>query len=392
MDPWFTRSVPSVTGNAKRKQRSLMNLSPETLDLLALHLVPGLGPKLTAALLERFGSAAQALRADANELSGVPHIGPNLAGKLRTAMQKVDVHAELARMEEKGVSLLCLGTSAYPATLATIHDPPGLLYMRGSLEQRDRQAVAIVGSRHCTSYGRRVAERLAGELARAGYTIISGLARGIDAMAHRGAVQAGGRTLAVLAGGLAKIYPPEHAELANEVAACGALLTESAMLMEPMAGMFPARNRIISGMSRAVVVVEAADKSGALITASHAAEQGREVFAIPGPIDSPASGGTHALLRKGAKLARHAGDILEELQGIAPLLAGEGPQNVEVEAPPGLNDLERKIWDFLGSQKQNVDDISRSMSLPVSELTRTLMVLEMKKIIKRLPGNQYERW
>src|SRR5207244_1399461 len=142
----------------------------------------------------------------------------------------------------------------YPATLATIPDPPGLLYMRGNLEKRDQQAVAIVGSRNCTGYGRRIAERLAGELARTGFTIVSGLARGIDAMAHRGALQAGGRTLAVLAGGLSKIYPPEHADLAVEVCNSGALLTESAMLMEPMAGMFPARNRIISGLTRAVVV------------------------------------------------------------------------------------------------------------------------------------------
>jgi DNA processing protein len=369
-----------------------MDLSPETLELLALHLVPGLGPKLTAALLERFGSAARVFQADAAQLSEVPHIGPNLAGKLRQSMKKIDVQAELARMLEKGVSLLCLGTPPYPAALATIPDPPGLLYMRGNLEPRDQQAVAIVGSRHGTSYGRRIAERLAGDLARAGFTIISGLARGIDAMAHRGALQAGGRTLAVLAGGLSRIYPPEHAELAQEVAVSGALLTESSMLMEPMAGMFPARNRIISGLARAVVVVEAADKSGALITASHAAEQGREVFAVPGPVDSPASGGALELLRKGAKLARHAGDILEELQGIAPLIAAGQAQNSGSAAPGGLDDLQRRIWEFLGSQRQNVDDIARTMSLSAPELTRVLMVLEMKKVIKRLPGNQYERW
>jgi DNA processing protein len=369
-----------------------MELTPDMLDLLALHLIPGLGPKLTAALLERFGSAADVLRADANQLSAVPHIGSNLAGKLRQAMNQVEVQAELARMQEKDVSLLRLGVPPYPAILATIPDPPGLLYVRGNLEPRDERAVAIVGSRHCTPYGRRIAERLAGELVRAGYTIVSGLARGIDALAHRGALQAGGRTLAVLAGGLSKIYPPEHAELAEEVRAAGALLTESAMLMEPMAGMFPARNRIISGLAKAVVVVEAADKSGALITASHAAEQGRDVFAIPGPIDSPASAGTHELLRKGAKLARHAGDILEELQGITPLIATGQTETHSQEPPPGLDDRQRQIWDFLGTQRQNVDDIARTMNLPVPELTRILMVLEMKKVIKRLPGNQYERW
>jgi len=369
-----------------------MELTPEMLDLLALRLVPGLGPKLTAALQERFGSAANVLRADANQLSAVPHIGSNLAGKLRQAMNQVDIQAELTRMQEKGVSLLRLGVPPYPAILATIPDPPGLLYVRGHLEPRDEKAVAIVGSRHCTTYGRRIAERLAGELARAGYTIVSGLARGIDALAHRGALQAGGRTLAVLAGGLSKIYPPEHTDLAEEVRAAGALLTESAMLMEPMAGMFPARNRIISGLAKAVVVVEAADRSGALITASHAADQGREVFAIPGPIDSPASAGTHELLRKGAKLARHAGDILEELQGITPLIATAQGETRAPEPPPGLDDSQRQIWDFLGTQRQNVDDIARTVNLSVPELTRMLMVLEMKKVIKRLPGNQYERW
>src|SRR5260370_12671764 len=282
--------------SANKERTMSMEISQEQLELLSLHLIPGLGPKLTGSLLERFGSAAHVLQADAGQLSEVPHIGPNLASKLRQAMNQVDVQAELARMREKGVSLLPLGAPPYPAVLATISDPPGLLYIRGNLEPRDQQAVAIVGSRHCTGYGRRVAERLAGELARAGYTIVSGLARGIDAMAHRGALQAGRRTLAVLAGGLSKIYPPEHADLAQEVCAGGALLTESAMLMEPMAGMFPARNRIISGLARAVVVVEAADKSGALITASHAAEQSREAFAIPGPGDSPASARAHVLV------------------------------------------------------------------------------------------------
>jgi DNA processing protein len=369
-----------------------MDLAPEIRDLLALHLIPGLGPKLTAALLERFGSAASVLQADSDQLSQVPHIGSNLSGKLRQAVSQVDVQAELTRMQEKEVSLLRLGVLPYPATLATIPDPPGLLYVRGNLEPRDDKAVAIVGSRHCTPYGRRIAERLAGDLARSGYTIVSGLARGIDAMAHRGALRAGGRTLAVLAGGLSKIYPPEHADLAEEVRASGALLTESAMLMEPMAGMFPARNRIISGLARAVVVVEAADKSGALITASHAAHQGREVFAIPGPVDNPASAGTLELLRKGAKLARHAGDILEELQGITPLIASVEGETLPVEPPPGLDELQRKIWDFLATQRQNVDDIARTMNLAVPELTRALMVLEMKKVIRRLPGNQYERW
>jgi DNA processing protein len=374
-------------------ENASMDLSPDTLKLLALRLVPGIGARLTAALLERFGSPEAVCNAPVEQLAEVPHLGAALAGKVRRALDNGDVAAEIERMEKHGVTLLRLGEPPYPPALATIDAPPTLLYLRGTLEPGDREAVAIVGSRNCTSYGRKIAERLAGDLARAGYRVVSGLARGIDAVAHRGALQAGGRTLAVLAGGLANIYPPEHAALADEVQAHGALLTESAMLMEPMACMFPQRNRIISGLVRAVVVVEAAQKSGALITASHAGEQGREVFAIPGQVDSPASAGTLELLRKGAKLARHAGDIIEDLQGIAPLFSASAEENaVQTREPPiGLDEIQRRIWDLL-EQKQNVDDIARTLGLAVPELMRTLMLLEMKKAIKRLPGNQYERW
>jgi DNA processing protein len=393
--------VPSYLPVAKRMfdgitlilENAAMVLSAETHKLLALHLVPGIGARLTAALLERFGSPEAVCNAPVEQLAEVPQLGHALAGKVRQALDNSDVAAEIERMRKHGVSLLRRGEPPYPPTLATIAAPPMLLYMRGTLQSGDREAVAIVGSRHCTNYGRKIAERLAGDLARAGYTVVSGLARGIDAAAHRGALQAGGRTLAVLAGGLAKIYPPEHTALAEEVQARGALLTESAMLMEPMACMFPQRNRIISGLVRAVVVVEAAQKSGALITASHAGDQGREVFAIPGPVDSLASAGTLELLRKGAKLARHAGDIIEDLQGIAPLFSATSEQDLMQprQPPPDLDPLQRKIWDLL-DQKQYVDDIARALGLPVPELMRTLMLLEMKRAIKRLPGNQYERW
>jgi DNA processing protein len=371
-------------------------LSPDVHDLLTLHLVPGLGPKLTAALLERFGSAGAILRATAADLQGVPYVGGKLARAIEQALRSAEVAAELERMTQHNVALLALGSAGYPAVLATIADPPHLLYVRGTLEARDANAVALVGSRQCTPYGKRVAERLAGDLARAGYTIVSGLARGIDGCAHRGALQAGGRTLAILAGGLSRIYPPEHTDLAQAVAAAGALLSESAMEMEPMAGMFPARNRIISGLVRAVVIVEANDKSGALITARHAAEQGREVFAVPGPVDSPASAGTLGLLRQGAKLVRHADDILEDLRGIAPLMAPEdgrpiAPPLPGPEMPAGLSDVEQRAWDFLAGQPRHIDEMARELGLAVPQLTGMLMMLEMKKVVRRLPGNQYER-
>src|SRR5438132_3071135 len=356
--------------------------SSDVRDLLALHLVPGLGPRLTTALLQRFGSAAAVLQTTAEQLQEVPHIGAKIAQGLRQAMQRVDVDAELGLMERMNVQLLVRGKDGFPRSLEEIPDPPHLLYVRGVLQEGDSKAVALVGSRACTSYGRKVAERLAGELARAGFTVVSGLARGIDGMAHRGALKAGGRTLAVLAGGLSRIYPPEHTDLANEVAAAGALLTESSMQMEPMAVMFPARNRLISGLSRGVVVIEAAERSGALITASHAGEQGRPVFAVPGLLDSPASAGVHQLLRKGAVLVRGVEDILEELEGVRPTLEVSRPA-----PPPALDDSQRRIWEFLAGQPKHVDILAQEIWLSLPEITGALFKMELKKIVRRLPGN-----
>src|SRR5438132_5479649 len=361
-------------------------LSADARDLLALHLVPGLGPRLTAALLARFGSAGAALQATAEQLQEIPHIGGKLARDLAQALRRVDVAAEWELMEKSGVRLLVRGQNGFPASLENIPDPPHLLYVRGTLLPADAKSLALVGSRGCSSYGRKMTERLAGGLVRAGYTVISGLARGIDGAAHRGALQTGGRTIGVLAGGLSKIYPPEHTDLAQEVAGAGALVTESAMRMEPMAGMFPARNRIISGLAKGVVVVEAAARSGALITASHAAEQGRPVFALHGPLASPLSAGTHELLRKGAILIRGVEDILEELEGVKP-----NAKPPAAQPPPALDETQRRIWEFLGERPRHLDDMTQQLGLPVQQLAGMLFTMEMKKIVRRLPGNQYER-
>lgn len=367
-------------------------LSAEMRDLVALGLVPGLGPRLTAALLERFGSAAAILKATPAELRGVRHIGEKLAADLHAAMSRSDVSEELALIERHAVRLMALGGPEYPASLALTPDAPHLLYLRGALEARDARAVGIVGSRHCTAYGRRVAERLAVGLVNKGYTIVSGLARGIDSAAHEGALKAGGRTLAVLAGGLSRVYPPEHVELAERVQASGALLTEAAMSMQPMAGMFPARNRIISGLSKGVIIVEAAERSGALITARHAAEQGRTVFAVPGPVDSVASSGTNALIRQGAILVRNAEDVLEELEGVS-----QPPEKTVAAAPapatppPGMDDLQRQLWDLLDGQPRYLDELVQRVGVGVPPVATALMTLEMKRIVRRLPGNRYER-
>jgi DNA processing protein len=365
----------------------MSSLSANLHALLTLQLVPGLGPRLTAALLGKFGSAEAVVQASPEQLGQVPRIGDKVAHDLYQAMREVDVAAEVELIQRHQVRLLALGSEEYPASLATIFDPPPLLYLRGNLQPNDANAVAIVGSRHCTAYGKRQAERLAAGLAQKGFTVISGLARGIDGAAHRGALKAGGRTVAVLAGGLSKIYPPEHAELANEIQACGALLSEAVMQMEPMGQMFPARNRLISGLSRGVVVVEAAEHSGALITARSAGEQGRTVFAIPGPVDSPTSAGTHALLRQGAILVRAVNDIIEELDGVAAAVTQE-----QAKVPPGLDETQRKIWECLSEQTRQIDELVRHVGQPVPQVTSALMTLEMKKVIKRLPGNSYQRW
>ncbi len=370
-------------------------VSPEVRALLALHLVPGLGPRLTAALLERFGSAVAVLQARAEELRQVAYLGEKLAGDIAQALEQADVNGELEQMARHTVEVRVLGTPDYPAALATISTPPHLLYVRGTLRTEDGKAVAVVGSRNCTPYGKRIADRLGGDLVRAGYTVISGLARGIDSCAHRGALQAGGRTLAVMAGGLSRIYPPEHKGLADQVAASGALLSEAAMRMDPMAGMFPARNRIISGMSQAVVLVEAAEKSGALITASHAADQGRPVLAVPGPVDGDASSGTNALIRQGAILCRGVEDILEELEGVSPRTerqaAAAAPPATPATPPPGLDADQRRVWEFLAEQPRHLDEMVQRLGLSVPQLSGMLLTMEMKKVVRRLPGNRYER-
>jgi DNA processing protein len=383
---------------------------PNYADHLALALVPGLGPKLTAALLARFGSPAAARRATAAELLEIPHIGEKLAPSLAAALRTVDIEPELDLLTRFDVRPVPLGWPGYPPPLAAVVAPPPLLYFRGAWAEADTNAIGIVGSRACTPYGRKMAEQLARGLVRAGFTIISGLARGIDGVAHKAALDAGGRTIAVLAGGLSSIYPPEHTELADQVAKQGALITETPMTVAPQPGMFPARNRIISGLSRAIIVVEANAKSGALITATHAGEQGREVFAVPGAADSPASAGCLELIRKGARLIRNADDVIEDLKGISTADYRElanpdrkvgGAASHEVTPPrpvadvpppplPPLDPTQQRVFDALVT-KRHADELVRELSLSAGELSRTLMQLELKKVVRRLPGNFYER-
>ena len=370
--------------------------SDEFIDALRLSLISGVGPRIRQALLARFGSPGAVLRAAPSELHEVAGVGPKLTRKIAAAGDEIDVEAEIALCRQHDIEILvepCDGAddSRYPRMLREIHDPPGVLFVRGSIKPEDALAVGIVGTRHATQYGLRQAERLGGSLARAGLTVVSGLARGIDAAAHRGALAAGGRTIGVLASGVLNIYPPEHDKLADEVVANGALLSESPPLMEPLAGSFPQRNRLISGLSLGVIVVEAGDRSGALITARHAMEQGREVFAVPGHVDSRTARGCHRLIRDGAKLVETVDDVLEELGPLVEAAPRSDGQVVHHPAELQLNDLEQKVLAAIGTEAISIDEIVRQSGLPVPRVLSTISVLEMRRLIRRLSGTTVVR-
>ncbi len=299
----------------------------------------------------------------------------------------------------KGVATLDLADEHYPAWLRAIPDPPPVLYCDGSLEPGDRQAVAIVGSRQATPYGLRVTDALARELSRLGFTIVSGFARGIDAAAHRAALASGGRTVAVLGCGLDVDYPSGHASLRTEIAGSGAVLTEFAPGTAPFATNFPRRNRIISGLALGVVVVEAAEDSGSLITARLALEQGREVFAVPGPIDAPTSRGPHGLLKQGAKLVETVNDIVEELLPQLETMrtplsqdfvaTGAGGRRPFAPKPPDLSPEEQVVFRVIGREPLHLDDLTEQSRLSAAEVARILLGLELKALVHQLPGQQY---
>ncbi|MCA9271067.1 MAG: DNA-processing protein DprA, partial [Planctomycetales bacterium] len=305
-----------------------------------------------------------------------------------------DVARELQLCQEHQLQLVVYGDPEYPQLLTEIPDAPPLLFARGRLAPQDGVAIAIVGSRHATGYGKTVAERLASGLARAGFTIVSGLARGIDAAAHRGALDAGGRTIAVLASGVLSIYPPEHDGLANEVASSGAVVSEHPPLAKPLAGTFPQRNRIITGLCLGVIVVEATQRSGALISARHAMEQNREVFAVPGRIDQRTSQGCHRLIRDGARLVESVDDVLEELGPLAEAaVVGEGDSQRTLRHPAELklNDQERKVLDAIELAPTSIDRVAESSGLPIGRVLSTISVLEVRKLVARVSGSQVQR-
>ena len=370
-------------------------LDAELLDHLRLCCVPGIGGRLRRLLLDRFGSPQGVFAAETAAIAAVDGIGGRLAAAVTTGAADGTAEEVLVECRRRGVDLLVEGSAGYPTLLARIDDPPGVLFVRGTLEPSDALAVAVVGARHATAYGKRVAWQLAGGLARAGYTVVSGLARGIDAAAHRGALDAGGRTLAVLGTGVLNLYPPEHADLAADVMARGAVVSEADPHAGPHAGAFPRRNRIVSGLALGTVVVEAAERSGALITARLAGEQGREVFAVPGQIDCRAARGCHRLIRDGAKLVETVDDILEELGPLFGTVTTPDGRAVKSPAELHLGDVERRVLDTIDSDGDrgsiDIDVVVAATGLAASQVLSTIGVLEMRRIVRRLPGNRIER-
>lgn len=358
---------------------------------ILLNLIPDVGSVRLRRLLDAFGELERVFGAGEAELRQVEGIGPVLAQRIAAGCQDTRLLAEELRLAAAAnVQILTLEDAAYPAALRQLHDPPLALYLRGSVPA-EAPAVAVVGSRHASFYGRQTAERLSYDLALRGITIISGLARGIDGAAHQGALKAGGRTIAVLGNGLSLVYPSEHEKLSRQIVEQGALVSEYPMTMRPLAQNFPRRNRLISGLSLGVVVVEAAARSGALITVDCALEQGREVFAVPGPITTPTSQGTHQLLKQGAKLVTSVEDILEELR-LTPQPVHRTEVRVPVPESAELVEGQRRVFACLKrDEPRYIDRIAEDSGMDMAEVSSALLQLELRHLVCQLPGKQFVR-
>ncbi len=358
---------------------------------IQLTLTPGIGPCHFRLLIEHFQSAVATLAASQKQLRTVPGLGTKLRQTLSRHRQPEVVEEIIHCCQQHQVKILLATDKMYPPQLKEIHDPPGILFCRGPLKPTDGLSIAIVGMRRPSHYGLQTAYRLAEELSRAGFTIVSGLARGIDAAAHRGALAAGGRTLAVLGSGVLNTYPQENHELAESITAQGAVLSEFPPLNPPTRGAFPQRNRLISGLSLGVIVVEAASRSGALISARHALEQGREVLAVPGQIDSHRSRGCHLLLKDGASLVESAKDVLETLGPLSqPVIDQQGrplfhPRELQ------LNNQEQTVLDLVQEQATSIDFIVQQSGLPAARVLSTISALEMGQLLNRLSGQYVVR-
>ncbi|HMK64621.1 MAG TPA: DNA-processing protein DprA [Thermodesulfobacteriota bacterium] len=359
---------------------------------LALNRIPGVGAVIYRRLLERFETPEKVFRADPDSLSGVEGIRSNTAQAIVKFKKAEKIDRELDDLEKNQVKVLTSRDLGYPALLAQIHDPPPFLYYRGELSELTSQILAVVGSRMASAYGIRMTERLAGSLTKNGLAVVSGMARGIDTAAHYGALMARGKTIAVLGSGLDVVYPPENQKLFDQIVEQGLVFSEFPLGTLPERQNFPVRNRIISGMALGVVIVEATLKSGSLITARLALDQGREVFAVPGSIESFKSSGTHRLIKQGAKLVENAQDVLEELkwsvisENIQEVIEPPSPVNT-----PAFSSQEKKIWDILLDEPVHVDHMVRQTEISIAPLLSILLEMEIKGWIKQLPGKYFKR-
>jgi DNA processing protein len=354
---------------------------------IALNMVPRIGPVRIRRLLAAFGSPSAILRAPVEKLQAVEGIGPEAAKSLRAWESTVDLPAELALVRDAGANVLTPASPDYPALLREIHDPPTALYTLGTILERDRHAIGVIGTRKPSHYASDSAKKLSYQLAYAGVTVVSGLARGIDTAAHQAALAAKGRTIAVLGSGLLELYPPENQPLAEKIATSGAVVSEFPMRTKADRQTFPMRNRIISGCSFGVLVVEAGANSGALISANQAGEQGRSIYAVPGRIDNPSAIGSNRLIQQGAKLVTSASDILDDMG----ILFAEKPSLVPSQPAPALAGDELLVHSALGTEEAHIDAVTERCGLPSPTVSSTLLALEMKKLVRRLPGNRFVR-
>jgi DNA processing protein len=355
---------------------------------IALNMLPTVGPVRLRKLLEVFKEPQQILGAKRSELRKVEGIGNEVADQISNWESTVDLAGELKRVRDFGATVIMQESPSYPRQLREIHAPPIVLYVWGELQERDHHAIGVIGARRTTHYGMESAKKLSYQLAYAGLTVISGLARGIDAAAHQGALAAKGRTIAVIGSGLAKLYPPENAALAEKIRnGNGAIVSEFSMEIEPDRQTFPMRNRIISGWSHGTLVVEAGLNSGALITAAQALEQGRSVYAVPGHINAPSAMGSNRLIQQGAKLVMDASDILDDLQILLP--ETKPSQEAAARPLPPLSDEERRVYDAIEAAETSIDDIAAKSELPSATVSSTLLQLELKRLVKQLPGKYF---
>jgi len=330
-------------------------------------------------LVEKVGSPDEIISAPLEKIKHVSKIEKGTIKLIRKKALEVSLEDDYRLIQKHNVKLIKYTDPSYPDSLKNISDPPFLIYLRGELKKEDEKAVALVGTRRATAYGKIAAKKLARELARAGLTIVSGMARGIDTCAHEGALEEGGRTIAVLGCGVDIVYPPENNSLMKEIIDHGAVISEFSLGTKPFARNFPRRNRIISGLSRGVIVVEAPLKSGALITADFALEQGKEVFAVPGIITSPYSKGTNRLLKEGAKVVEDAADVLEEI--------GVSFSDIKISSFDNQLSFEEKIvLDELTAKPSHIDELIKKTGLPVGKIADILIKLQLKGMVKELPG------